>query len=208
MLAACLTSGVVHVTALAVLSLRGGSLRAPSQAERPAAAVTLEISGSAGSSTPHLPLVVAARSRGPAAGRRRPRPSRPPPTAVSRRGDRLPAPETPPPTAGSAPAPASGVRSLGARPVLSPATARALRVYDVYPAPPEPLRAGVVHVLLADICVSDRGLVSDVSMAPGGAAALESALRAAIRTWRYRPLLLDGVPTPFCHPMRFIYRQN
>jgi hypothetical protein len=233
MLGACLASGAVHATALAALGLGGGFLLAPVQAapgptryehtvnKDRTAVVTVQLSASAfAAPLPHSEPVVAGRPPGPASARHRMRQSPRARTVVPASDDRIAAPEMPPPSPEDRAPSTGGVRSGGARlasdvksmavrPVLSAAAAKALRIHDVYPVPPEPLRPpGVAHVVVADICVSARGLVSDVSVASGGAAALEGALRTAIRTWRYRPLLLEGTPTPFCHAMRFIYTDD
>jgi protein TonB len=85
--------------------------------------------------------------------------------------------------------------------------AKALRVYDAFPGLPEPMRAaGAEHVVVVDVCVSDAGAVSDVVITRGAAAALDSTLRATIRTWRYRPLFVSGAPMPFCHTVQIDYR--
>jgi TonB family protein len=92
-------------------------------------------------------------------------------------------------------------------PVIAPDTARALRVYDTYPmllAQASLTRAEI----LVEVCVSDHGQVSDAVIAEGGMAAFDHTLRAAIRSWRYRPLVVNGAPTPFCHFMRIKYALN
>jgi hypothetical protein len=89
-------------------------------------------------------------------------------------------------------------------PVIAPDAARALRVYDTYPmllAQASLTRAEI----LVEVCVSDHGQVSDAVIAEGGMAAIDHTLRTAIRSWRYRPLLVNGSPTPFCHFMRIKY---
>jgi TonB family protein len=101
--------------------------------------------------------------------------------------------------------PASPPRS---RPYLAAGVAAGLRIYDSFPRMPDPLRGpGVQYVVLADVCVSDRGVVDRVRVsAPAGAAALEHALTDAIRTWRYRPLMTSGGPSPFCHQVNMRYQ--
>jgi hypothetical protein len=115
-----------------------------------------------------------------------------------------PAPAPPPATASlevARPAPPTKA------PVIAPDTARALRVYDTYPmllAQASLTRAEI----LVEVCVSDHGQVSDAVIAEGGMAAIDHTLRAAIRSWRYRPLLVNGAPTPFCHFMKIKYALN
>jgi hypothetical protein len=92
-------------------------------------------------------------------------------------------------------------------PVIAPDAARALRVYDTYPmllAQASLTRAEI----LVEVCVSDHGQVSDAVIAQGGMAAIDHTLRTAIRSWRYRPLVVNGAPTPFCHFMRIKYALN
>jgi TonB family protein len=62
--------------------------------------------------------------------------------------------------------------------------------------------------IVVEVCVSDRGQVSDAVIAEGGMAAIDATLRMAIRSWRYRPLLVNGAPTPFCHFMKLKYALN
>lgn len=92
-------------------------------------------------------------------------------------------------------------------PVIGPEIARALRVYDTFPmllAQNSLSRAEV----MVEVCVSDHGQVSDAVIAEGGMRAIDNTLRTAIRSWRYRPLLVNGAPTPFCHFMRIKYALN
>jgi len=92
-------------------------------------------------------------------------------------------------------------------PVIAPETARALRVYDTFPmllAQNALSRAEVV----VEVCVSDHGQVSDAVIAEGGMRAIDNTLRTAIRSWRYRPLVVNGAATPFCHFMRIKYAMN
>jgi TonB family protein len=92
-------------------------------------------------------------------------------------------------------------------PVIAPETARALRVYDTYPmllAQASLSRAEVV----VEVCVSDHGQVSDAVIAESSTRGIDNTLRTAIRSWRYRPLVVNGAPTPFCHFMRIKYALN
>jgi TonB family protein len=162
------------------------------------------------------PAAAAPVSQPPVRRPRRPPPLPPPPPDPTAQ---LP-PATPPPAAPKpsvhlaaatlvvgqpAARPASPPRS---RPYLAPGIAAGLRVYDNFPRMPDPLRGpGVQYVVLADVCVSERGVVDRVHVsAPAGAAALEHALTDAIRTWRYRPLMTSGGPSPFCHQVNMRYQ--
>jgi TonB family protein len=144
---------------------------------------------------------------------RRPTPLPPPPPDPT---SDLP-PATPPPAAprpavslDAAPTQIAGQpprSSARARTYLAPGVAAGLRIYDSFPRMPDPLRGpGVQYVVLADVCVSERGVVDRVQVsAPAGAAALQHAVTDAIRTWRYRPLMIGGGPSPFCHQVNMRY---
>jgi hypothetical protein len=106
---------------------------------------------------------------------------------------------------------AASARSAEAEPFLHlPAeVAKALRIYDTFPALPDSMRRErVEHAVLLDVCVTERGSVSNVLTMQGSVAALDAELHSAIRTWRYRPLLVSGTPMPFCHALQVTYRLN
>jgi hypothetical protein len=94
-----------------------------------------------------------------------------------------------------------------AQPVhIATGIARSLRIHDVFPRMPELLRLQQrSETVDAQICVSVQGSVTGVRLR-GGSATLENVLREAMLTWRYRPLLLQGTPTPFCHDLHLVYR--
>jgi hypothetical protein len=82
-------------------------------------------------------------------------------------------------------------------------------VHDEFPELPGPLRVpGAHHDVDATICVSETGTVTSIAVASAGVPLLEQALGAAIRTWRYRALQVDGRPRPFCHGIVFAYRMG
>jgi TonB family protein len=90
---------------------------------------------------------------------------------------------------------------------VASSVAAALRLYDHFPRIPEPLRGRTAeHAMTVDVCVSERGQVSQVSISPTGVEILERTLREAVQTWRYRPLMVRGAPRPFCHMLRVVYR--
>ena len=83
---------------------------------------------------------------------------------------------------------------------ISPGEAGYLRTYDDYPPLPRSLWVwGRVYSVLAQVCVSARGEVSDVAIKRGAAPELDRAVAVAMRSWRYRPRLIAGTPQPFCH---------
>jgi hypothetical protein len=83
--------------------------------------------------------------------------------------------------------------------------AQSLRLDDPYPDLPDHMRGSRPLTALVEICVSDRGLVHQVTLDHAAPPALAQILTAAIRTWRYRPLIAQGHPQPFCHVMQISY---
>jgi outer membrane biosynthesis protein TonB len=165
------------------------------------------------------PLIAAPVPQVPVRRPRRPPPlPPPPPDPASELPPAAPPPAAPkilatpalPPAAATTQIVAQPPRAAPAaatRPYLSPGVASGLRIYDNFPRMPEPLRGpGAQYLVMADVCVSERGVVDRVRVsAPAGAAALEHALTDAIRTWRYRPLMTGGGPSPFCHMVNMRY---
>jgi TonB family protein len=92
-------------------------------------------------------------------------------------------------------------------PIIAPETARALRVYDTFPMMLAQNSVSRAEVMV-EVCVSDHGQVSDAIIAQSSLRGMDNTLRAAIRSWRYRPLVVNGAPTPFCHFMRIKYAMN
>jgi hypothetical protein len=92
---------------------------------------------------------------------------------------------------------------------VSPEVGRGLRLQDDYPQLPEALRiSGFEHTVLLEVCVSVRGAVDEIRFASHTTGELRRDLEQAIRGWRYRPLLKDGGPVPYCHQMRIQYRMT
>jgi outer membrane biosynthesis protein TonB len=161
------------------------------------------------------PVAAAPAPQAPVRRPRRPPPLPPPPPDPT---SELP-PVSPPPAAPKSTLllaaattqivgqPPRAAPAASTRPYLSPGVAAGLRIYDNFPRMPEPLRGpGAQYLVMADVCVSERGVVDRVRVsAPAGAAALEHALTDAIRTWRYRPLMTGGGPSPFCHMVNMRY---
>jgi outer membrane biosynthesis protein TonB len=129
-------------------------------------------------------------------------PLEPPPLAEARGDDEAPPADAEQGSGG-------GVSSEGpALPVTQPISissgeAGYLRTYENYPSLPRSLWVwGRVYSVLAQVCVSARGEVSDVSIKHGAAAELDRAVAVAMRSWRYRPRMVEGAPRPFCHLMK------
>jgi hypothetical protein len=117
-------------------------------------------------------------------------------------------------TIAAAPAP-SGTTDSTAQPAhnapvyITPDVATYLREQDFFPSMPASLRhRGARYQAKLDICVSVEGRVTDVGLRHEPTPALDKVLTAAIRGWRYRPLIVDGHPAPFCHHMVVSYEMS
>jgi TonB family protein len=125
-----------------------------------------------------------------------------------------PGPLEPPPfeeTTGDEEAAEAGEGAMGGAPAPPPSEPIAipageagyLRTYEAYPSLPRSLWVwGRVYSVLAQVCVSAQGQVSDVAIKRGAAPELDRAVAVAMRSWRYRPRLVEGAPRPFCHLMK------
>lgn len=63
--------------------------------------------------------------------------------------------------------------------------------------------SGQSFVAVVRMCVSAQGAVTGVSVMKGAGAAIDSQLPSVLGRWRYKPLLIDGRPTPFCYLLRY-----
>jgi len=64
-------------------------------------------------------------------------------------------------------------------------------------------RMGQTFSAIVNVCVSATGNVSKVSILRSAGPALDAQIPSAIAHWRYRPLLEDGRPTPFCYVLNY-----
>ncbi|HEY0707960.1 MAG TPA: hypothetical protein VGG33_14245 [Polyangia bacterium] len=118
------------------------------------------------------------------------------------------APPSEPPSHASIQAAPTVVRVPAANnPVYVPAeVASYLRKQDSFPSLPASLRRPGAHYLASmEICVAQDGRVSDVGFDRNSPRDLGVALGAAVRGWRYRPLVVDGRASPFCHRLTVSY---
>jgi outer membrane biosynthesis protein TonB len=217
--AGCALSLLVHGSSFAVLSLTGrtSNLAAPLDeslpqglsAELVAISVTIEgmVREPAEPAEPSAegpiiqPHLVSVRRR---IGVREPAvPPLPEPPATAMVPEDDPAPPPPAPTTLSAPrnvpTPAPPAQ------MVPPEIARALRTYDFFPTMALKLVHGKGDANVR-ICVSEQGSVSEASIENDPDDAFAETLRAALLRWRYRPLTVNGRPTPFCHRIRLSYR--
>jgi protein TonB len=100
------------------------------------------------------------------------------------------------------------VKDAGPR-LLAPQVARGLLLID--PAderyrvslPPALERAGATVSAIVRVCVSAQGAVTEVRVMRGAGPAVDAQIPTVLGRWRYRPLTIDGKPTPFCYPLRY-----
>jgi protein TonB len=64
-------------------------------------------------------------------------------------------------------------------------------------------RSGETYTAMLRLCVSAEGGVTSVQVLKGAGAALDGQFPSVMGRWRYRPLLADGVATPFCYLLRY-----
>jgi periplasmic protein TonB len=69
--------------------------------------------------------------------------------------------------------------------------------------PPPLARSGETYVAMLKVCVSAQGTVSSVQLMKSATPAIDGQFPSVIGRWRYRPLVADGAPTPFCYPLRY-----
>jgi len=80
---------------------------------------------------------------------------------------------------------------------------------DDPPFPPS-LRAnvGTDYILLAKICVTTTGAVQSVTLLKKSDPLLNDSVERTVKTWRYRPLLANSTPVPFCTTASFIFKSH
>ena len=69
--------------------------------------------------------------------------------------------------------------------------------------PPSLGSAGMRLWAMLKVCVSEAGDVSDVKIIKSMDAAADSLLQAKIKTWRYKPINIDGHAVRFCYNFRY-----
>ena len=107
---------------------------------------------------------------------------------------------------------------VGGLPQEAPPPPRAVRVggqikaprllKNVMPVYPDlAARAGLNAVIILELHVSETGVVDSANILRGSPLFDEPALEA-VRQWRYAPLLLNGVPTPFVVNVTVSFKLN
>lgn len=64
-------------------------------------------------------------------------------------------------------------------------------------------RTGETYTAMLRLCVSAAGNVTGVQLLKGAGPAIDAQFPSVLSRWRYRPLLADGVATPFCYLLRY-----
>ena len=64
-------------------------------------------------------------------------------------------------------------------------------------------RTGETYTAMLLICVSARGRVTGVRVLKSAGPALDPQFPQVIGRWRYKPLLINRRPTPFCYRLRY-----
>jgi hypothetical protein len=118
-----------------------------------------------------------------------------------------PAPAPPPAAASSKLAARAG--STGAARTISGRVARDQLLIDPntdeyrVKLPPALARAGMKVSAVVRICVSAQGTVSDVRILKSADPSVDPEIPAVLGKWRYRPLIADGQPAPFCYVLQY-----
>ncbi len=99
--------------------------------------------------------------------------------------------------------------------VVAPTALEALRVSGEKNIVPddatkmEIARSGKTKLMgVYKLCLAASGSIQSVSMIKSmGFTAYDTKIQTTMRTWVYRPFMLDGVATPVCTTVQFAYRQ-
>jgi TonB family protein len=99
------------------------------------------------------------------------------------------------------------------RPVyISSNLAAYFRTFEHFPSIPESYWRGgqTEYPLMVQVCVTTEGTVSKVNVQQGKETNedVDQLVMSAIRSWRYRPRIINGYPRPFCHPIKIEYSRR
>lgn len=68
-------------------------------------------------------------------------------------------------------------------------------------------RSSVIGVF--NVCIDSKGDVADISVVRSTRfPAYDAKIQRQVRTWRYQPVLLGGMPAPVCTKVTFVYQQK
>jgi protein TonB len=102
-----------------------------------------------------------------------------------------------------------GPTTPGPAKFLPPAMGAQQKISGADPDFPAHLRRpGVVYVVMAKITVNAAGVVESVALQKRAEPTLDDLVMAAVKTWRFRPLLANGKPIPFSYFGRFEFKSE
>lgn len=88
--------------------------------------------------------------------------------------------------------------------ILPEALGKLQRLSGAAPAFPAQLaKHGAQFIVMTKVCVSASGSVENVDLMKRADPLLDANVIAAVKAWRYRPLLAGDTPVPFCTFVRF-----
>lgn len=76
------------------------------------------------------------------------------------------------------------------------------------PFPPSLNHGGIVYRVLVKICVTTAGGVDKITLMKGADSLLDTNVLTTVKTWRFRPLLANNAPVPFCYPATFEFKSH
>ncbi|MEO8214643.1 MAG: energy transducer TonB [Myxococcales bacterium] len=68
--------------------------------------------------------------------------------------------------------------------------------------------AGARYQVMAKICVNTSGAVESVTLLKRAHPTLDTNVAATVKTWRFRPLMANGIPVPFCYFGQFDFKSE
>jgi protein TonB len=74
--------------------------------------------------------------------------------------------------------------------------------------PPSLNHGGIVYRVLVKICVTTGGTVDKVTLMKGADSLLDASVLTRVKSWKFRPLLANNVPVPFCYPATFEFKSH
>jgi periplasmic protein TonB len=69
-------------------------------------------------------------------------------------------------------------------------------------------RAGANYLVMAKICVATSGAVESVTLLKRAHPTLDANVLTTVKTWRFRPLMANGNPVPFCYFANFEFKSE
>ncbi|MES1171784.1 MAG: energy transducer TonB [Bacteroidota bacterium] len=69
-------------------------------------------------------------------------------------------------------------------------------------------KSGANFLVMAKICVAAAGAVESVTLLKRAEPTLDNNVVTRVKTWRFRPLMANGTPAPFCYFGRFEFKSD